>query len=63
MTTMNPITRRAFGAGLAGAAALSATGRAWAQAPAADVINVATIGEPGPLDPTVATSDLVSIIT
>jgi peptide/nickel transport system substrate-binding protein len=63
MTMMTPITRRSFGAGLAGAAALAAAGRAWAQAPGGDVISVATIGEPGPLDPTVATSDLVSIIT
>ena len=57
------ISRRAFGAGLAGTAALAGSGRAWAQAPTDGVINVATIGEPGPLDPTVATSDLVSIIT
>lgn len=57
------ISRRTFGAGLAGAAAMATAGRSWAQAPADGVISVATIGEPGPLDPTVATSDLVSIIT
>ncbi|MGI3902130.1 MAG: ABC transporter substrate-binding protein [Janthinobacterium lividum] len=61
--TIEDISRRAFGVGLAGAAALAATGRAWGQAPSGGVISVATIGEPGPLDPTVATSDLVSIIT
>ena len=61
--TIETISRRAFGVGLAGAAALAVTGQAWAQAPAGGVISVATIGEPGPLDPTVATSDLVSIIT
>lgn len=57
------ISRRAFGAGLAGTAALTAAGQAWAQAPGGGVVSVATIGEPGPLDPTIATSDLVSIIT
>ena len=60
-TTSGDISRRAFGTGLAGAAALAALGPARAQA--AGVITVATIGEPGPLDPTIATSDLVSIIT
>ena len=63
MTRTDHITRRAFGAGFAGAAALAAVGPARAQAPGGGVITVATIGEPGPLDPTVATSDLVSIIT
>ncbi len=57
------ISRRAFGIGLAGAAALAATERVWAQTPSGGVISIATIGEPGPLDPTVATSDLVSIIS
>ncbi len=57
------ISRRAFGVGLAGTAVLAAASRAWAQAPSGSVLSVATIGEPGPLDPTVATSDLVSIIT
>ncbi len=47
-----------------GAAALAAASRAHAQAPqAASAINIATIGEPGPLDPTLVTSDLISIIT
>ena len=63
MARTTDISRRAFGAGLAGTAALAASGRAWAQSPSDGVIDVATIGEPGPLDPTVATSDLVSIIT
>ncbi|RYC30384.1 ABC transporter substrate-binding protein [Lichenibacterium minor] len=63
MTRLTEISRRAFGTGLVGAATLAAAGRAWAQAPAGGVLQVATIGEPGTLDPTVATSDLVSIIT
>lgn len=55
-----PLSRRAVGAGLFGLAAGHLVGPASAQE--SGVIKVATIGEPGPLDPTTVTSDLVSII-
>jgi peptide/nickel transport system substrate-binding protein len=42
------------------AAALSP---AWALAQSASVLNIATSGDPGPLDPTPVTSDLLSVIT
>ena len=58
------MSRRGFGGTLMGVAALAAAPQARAQAPqAAGAINIATIGEPGPLDPTLVTSDLISIIT
>lgn len=60
------LTRRMLGLAAMDAGLLLASGRAWAQggaAPDKSVINIATIGEPGPLDPTTVTSDLVSIIT
>ena len=57
------ISRRTFGAGLAGMAALTAAGGARQARAASEAIVIATIGEPGPLDPTIVTSDLVSIIT
>jgi peptide/nickel transport system substrate-binding protein len=45
---------------LGSAAALSPT---WALAQSASVLNIATSGDPGPLDPTPVTSDLLSEIT
>jgi peptide/nickel transport system substrate-binding protein len=62
MQTVLPLSRRALGASLLGLAATTAIRRP-AMAQTGSVIRVATIGEPGPLDPTTATSDLVSIIT
>ena len=61
-----PLSRRSLGLGLFGAAAVATLGRpvlAQAAAPANGVMRVATIGEPGTLDPTTTTADLVSIIT
>jgi peptide/nickel transport system substrate-binding protein len=59
------MSRRTFGAGLVGMAALAGTdgARAEASPPSQGAIVIATIGEPGPLDPTIVTSDLVSIIS
>ncbi len=53
--------RRAFLVGSAAAATIAASLRARAQG--ASVLNVATTGDPGPLDPTPVTSDLLSEIT
>jgi peptide/nickel transport system substrate-binding protein len=63
---MMPLSRRSLGLGLVGVAATAAVGGpafAQATAPKGGVIRVATIGEPGPLDPTATTADLLSIIT
>ena len=53
--------RRAFLLGSAATATIAASLRARAQG--ASVLNVATTGDPGPLDPTPVTSDLLSEIT
>src|ERR1700760_3232871 len=55
-----PVTRRALIAGSAASLTLPAS-RAAAQA--SSVLNIATSGDPGPLDPTPVTSDLLSEIT
>src|SRR5215472_13236588 len=47
---------------LGSAASMALSGR-WAHAQAASVLNIATSGDPGPLDPTPVTSDLLSEIT
>jgi peptide/nickel transport system substrate-binding protein len=62
MQRVLPLSRRTLGAGVLSLAATAAIGHS-ARAQSGSVIRVATIGEPGPLDPMTGTSDLVSIIS